>query len=231
MPRPPRIDLPGWPVHVTQRGVNRCAIFLDDEDRSHYLRLFRDACIRWSVAVYAYVLMDNHVHLLLGTTGRGDLSSSMHCLGHTYVQAFNGRHGRVGTLWQGRFKGCLVGSENYLLAVMRYIELNPLRAAMVGRIDAYRWSSADAHLGLRSDPLVTPHALYLGMAKTPANRQAIWREWLRAGTSDDDLLAIRRHLARESPLGDERFQAMVEAALNRPVACLPRGRPRGSKRE
>jgi putative transposase len=98
---PLRIDLPGWPMHVPQRGVNRCAIFLDDADRQHYLRLLREACVARSIALHAYVLMDNHVHLLLTTLREGDLSWAMHAVGQRYVQAFNLRHRRVGTLWQG----------------------------------------------------------------------------------------------------------------------------------
>jgi putative transposase len=226
MPRPPRLDLPGWPMHVTQRGVNRCAIFLDDTDRAAYLRLLRRACLAHGVEVHAYVLMDNHVHLLVRSQRRGDLSLAMHALGHLYVQDFNARHDRVGTLWQGRFRACVVDSGDYLFKVMRYIELNPVRAAMCASAEGHRWSSVQAHLGNRGDATVTFHPRYLALGTSPAKRQATWREWLREGVSDEDLHAIRRHLDRGAALGDERFQAMVARTLNRPVACRPRGRPR-----
>jgi putative transposase len=225
MARPLRIDLPGWPMHVTQRGVNRCAIFLDDDDRHHYLRLLREACRVHAVALHAYVLMDNHVHLLLTTRRAGDRCRAMHSVGQRYVQAFNLRHRRVGTLWQGRFKACVVDTDTYLLTVMRYIELNPVRAAMVVSPEAHPWSSARAHLGLRGDPLLDEHAMYLALGTTPAARHAAWRSWLAHGVDEDALNAIRRHLTREAALGDERFRAMVEKTLNRAVRCLPRGRP------
>ena len=229
MPRPPRFDLPGCPTHVTQRGVNRCAIFVDDDDRRYYLRLLRDACHRHSVSVHAYVLMDNHVHLLLGTTRAGDLSRAMHRVGHSYVQTFNVRHGRSGTLWQGRFKASIVDTDDYLFAVMRYIELNPVRAAMVARPEDYRWSSVHAHLGCRGDGLLSIHERYVALGRTPEERQDAWRDWLASGIDAGDLATIRRHLTRESALGTPGFQQSVERALNRSAACLSRGRPR--KRE
>ena len=225
MARRPRLDLPGLPVHVTQRGVNRCAIFLDDIDRLHYLRLLRSTCARLPLALHAYVLMDNHVHLLLTTSRPGDLSSAMHGIGHKYVQWFNWRHERIGTLWQGRFKACVVDSDAYLLEVIRYIELNPVRAAMVLCAQDYPWSSVHVHLGRRSDPAITNHDVFEATGSTPRERADRWTDWLRAGVSDDDLVDIRRHMQRESALGDARFQAMVEQAVNRPVACRPRGRP------
>ena len=226
MPRPPRFDLPGCPTHVTQRGVNRCAIFLDDDDRRYYLRVLRDACHHCSVAVHAYVLMDNHVHLLLGTIRAGDLSRAMHRVGHSYVQSFNARHGRSGTLWQGRFKASIVETDDYLFAVMRYIELNPVRAAMVARPEDHPWSSVHVHLGCRGDGVVSIHERYAALGRTPAERQGAWRKWLASGIDAVELASIRRHLQRESALGNPRFQQMVERTLNRPVACLPRGRPR-----
>ncbi len=209
MPRQPRLELPGIPMHVTQRGVNRCAIFLDDDDRRHYLGLLRDACQRYSVAVHAYVLMDNHVHLLLGTIRVGDLSRAMHRVGHSYVQSFNARHGRSGTLWQGRFKASVVDTDDYLVAVMRYIELNPVRAAMVARPEDHAWSSVHAHLGCRGDGLVSIHERYAALGRTPVERQAAWREWLTSGIDAVELASIRRHLARESALGNPRFQQRV----------------------
>jgi putative transposase len=149
----------------------------------------------------------------------------MHSVGHLYVQYFNARHGRVGTLWQGRFKACAVDTDDYLLKVMRYIELNPVRAAMCASAEGHRWSSVHAHLGLRGDATVTFHPLYLESGPTAAARHAAWREWLSLGIAQEDLDSIRRHLGRASALGNDRFQEMVEKTLNRPVACRPRGRP------
>ena len=124
------------------------------------------------------------------------------------------------------FKASIVDTDDYLFAVMRYIELNPVRAAMVARPEDHRWSSVHAHLGCRGDGIVTLHERYAALGRTPDERQAAWRDWLALGVAADELASIRRHLARESALGHPRFQQMVERTLNRPVACLPRGRPR-----
>ena len=229
MPRQPRLELPGVPLHVTQRGVNRCAIFLDDADRHHYRRLLREACQREDVAIHAFVLMDNHVHLLLGAAVAGRISSALRRAGQMYVQAFNHRHRRTGTLWQGRFKSSLVDSDAYLLRVMRYIELNPLRAAMVERPEDFRWSSVHTHLGTASDPLITLHPGYLALGASAPERAAAYRQWLHAPLDEDELTRIRAYMRQEKALGDPRFQAMVAKALNRPVELRASGRPRGAK--
>jgi len=226
MPRQARIEVPGIPVHVTQRGVNRCAIFVDDQDRHHYRSLLRDACRDHAVQVHAYVLMDNHVHLLLYSEQPGAVTRVMRAIGQTYVQAFNQRHGRSGTLWQGRYKSSLVDSEAYALQVMRYIELNPVRAAMVEAPEAHRWSSAHQHLGLQHDALVTLHPLYLAMGDTPDARADAYRLWLTATLDEDELVPIRSHMAQEKALGHPCFQAMLVKTLNRPVNLKPRGRPK-----
>lgn len=226
MPRLPRFEIPGVPVHVTQRGVNRCAIFLDNDDRRRYRRVLRDACRRYEVAIHAYVLMDNHVHLLIGARRTGCISQALRLAGQSYVQTFNLRHDRVGTLWQGRFKSCLVDSQGYALRVMRYIELNPVRAAMVGRPDEHPWSSVRTHLGQTHDPMITLHPAYLALAADPASRASAYRAWLHAPIDPDEVARIRNYIAQEKALGDRRFQSMVAKALDRPADLRPRGRPR-----
>lgn len=226
MPRLPRLEVSGVPLHVTQRGVNRGAIFLDDQDRYHFRRLLRDACRKHAIQLHAFVLMDNHFHLLLTPPQPGALSQAMRSVGQNYVQAFNGRHARCGTLWQGRFKSCLVETERYLLTVIRYIELNPVRAAMTASPQDYRWSSVHTHLGLASDPLITLHPIYLALGSTPDERSRAYRMWLQEGIADDDLVRIRQHVNQERALGDERFRHMVEKTLGRPATCRPRGRPK-----
>lgn len=225
MPRRARLILPHVPLHITQRGVNRAAIFIDDEDRHHYRQLLREACVENDIAVHAFVLMDNHVHLLLTPSQPQALAVAMRAVGQSYVQFFNYRHGRTGTLWQGRFKSCLVDSDRYALMVCRYIELNPVRAAMVALPEEYRWSSVHTHLGEARDPLITPHPTYLALGATREERAAEYGRWLRAGIEDEEISAIRNYIAQERAFGCMRFQVMVEKALGRPVDCRNRGRP------
>ena len=226
MPRLPRLELPGMPLHVTQRGINKGAIFLDAEDRYHFRRLLRRALRDHGIALHAFVLMDNHFHLLLTPDAVGTLSRAMGWVGQSYVQAFNLRHKRCGALWQGRFKSCLVQSERYLLTVMRYIELNPVRAAMVNTPEDYRWSSVHTHLARACDPLITPHPLYLAMGHDQTERVLAYKQWLDAGIAPEDLQHLRAYASQERALGDERFQRMVETTLGRSATYRPRGRPR-----
>lgn len=225
MPRRPRLELPGVPMHIVQRGVNRAAVFIDDDDRAHYLGLLRHEMRRACIAVHAYVLMGNHVHLLATAQATGTLSQAMRRHGQSYVQAFNRRHRRTGTLWEGRFKSCLVDSDRYLLTVYRYIELNPVRAAIVDAPESHRWSSVHANLGLRLDPLVTPHPVFVGLGADPRARGAAYRTWLYEPIDPEEQQAIRAHLAQERALGEPRFQAMVEKTLNRPACVRRPGRP------
>lgn len=231
MSRRPRLEISNIPLHVTQRGVNRGAIFLDDDDRRHFMHLLRLAARENALAIHAYVLMGNHFHLLLSSARPGALSRAMRSLGLCYVQAFNHKYHRSGTLWQGRFKSCLVDSERYVLAVYRYIELNPVRAALTISPETYAWSSVHANLGLCADDIVTPHACYLDLHHDPFERAAAYRTWLHEGTDDDNLRRIRVHMEQERALGSPRFQAMAEATLGRPVQVRARGRPRRRNRE
>lgn len=225
MPRRPRLELPGIPLHVVQRGVNRAAVFVDDDDRGHYRALLHDHFNRQQVALHAYVLMGNHIHLLASAGAAGAISRALRNLGQCYVQAFNRRHGRTGTLWEGRFKSSLVDTQAYLLTVYRYIELNPVRAAMAAWPEDYRWSSARANLGLRHEPLVTPHPAFSAFVATASKDSTPYRDWLHAPIDTAQTEAIRMHIQQERALGQPRFQAMVAKALNRPVAVRPRGRP------
>src|SRR5262249_39743315 len=155
-----RVDIAGYPHHVIQRGNNRQAIFVDVADYKRYLQLLQEACATYPAALHAYVLMPNHVHLLLTPEKAGELSRLMQALGRRYVRWFNDRHRRTGTLWEGRFRSTVVESERYLLACMRYIELNPIRASLASDPVEYRWSSYAHHVGQVVDPLITDHPLF-----------------------------------------------------------------------
>lgn len=224
--RRPRLELPGIPQHITHRGVNRGATFIDEEDFAAYLQALELTSREQGVAVHGYVLMTNHVHLLVSAQAAGAVSRMMQALGRRYVRPFNARHGRTGTLWEGRYRSCLVDGDRYLLACLRYIELNPLRAAMVADPWTYRWSSVHAHLGIRTDARLTPHAGYLGLGRTASERASAYRCLLMDRLSNEVLADIRSHMRQERALGSPAFQSMVERALNRPVGVRPQGRPR-----
>ncbi|WP_338024607.1 transposase [Arenimonas caeni] len=217
------------PHHVVHRGNNRAAIFFDDTDRHRFRSLLRSAFASRQVGLHAYVLMDNHVHLLATPAERTSLAKAMHSLAQRYCQYFNLRHGRTGSLWEGRFKSFLVDKDRYLLAVCRYIELNPVRAGLAGRAEEYLWSSVHANLGNIRDPLITPHDALGLLGTSPEARRARYADWLDRGITARELAAIRRYSAQERALGSPRFQAMVERSLGRPAATRNRGRPAKEK--
>lgn len=218
--------MPGIPLHITHRGVNRGATFIDDEDCAAYLQALEQTAQEQGVAIHGYVLMTNHVHLLVSASAAGAVSRMMQALGRRYVRRFNTRYGRTGTLWEGRYKSCLVDSDRYLLACLRYIELNPVRARMVERPWDYRWSSVHGHLGLREDRRVSPHPVYLALGRDTGQRAERYRCLLMEALSDDVLADIRVHLQQERALGSPAFCAMVEKVLQRPAEVRPQGRPR-----
>lgn len=225
MPRRPRLVLAGIPMHITQRGVNRAATFVDDEDRVGYRELLAEVMDFHGLPVHAYALMGNHVHLLITPHDSSGLGQAMRLLNQRYVGGFNRRHGRTGTLWEGRFRSCLVSRDRYLLTLYRYIDLNPVRAAVVASAEEYPWSSARANLGLVIESFLTPHETYLALHEDGAARGRAYREWLDEDLDEDEISRIRAQMQQERALGDPRFQAMVAKTLNRPVTVRPRGRP------
>lgn len=228
MARLPRLVLPGLPHHVIHRGHNRQPVFLQDGDRRAWKDSLADALERTRVKLHAYVLMDNHVHLLLTPVEAPDLSKAMQFLGRRYVGGFNAVHGRSGTLWEGRFRAAPVETERYLLACMRYIELNPVRAGIVARAEDHPWSSAAHHLGLRIDPLVSDHALYWDLGNTPFDRQSRYRALLEAPGSGAEQAQITESALKGWALGSPEFKAAWESRSPRALAPRPRGRPRRS---
>jgi len=226
MPRRRRIDLPGIPQHIVQRGNNRGVCFFSDEDRRAYLDRLAHHAGRLDVAVHAYVLMTNHVHLLATSRRHGGVSTLMQDHGRDYVRLVNAAYRRTGTLWEGRFHACLIDSERYLFACMRYIELNPVRAGMVCDPSEYCWSSYVANaLGL-SDSLVTAHETYRVLGASAQERSAAYRALFASALDPDDEQALRVHTRQRAAWGSERFQREIAAALGRPVAANPPGRPR-----
>ncbi|MBY6282401.1 transposase [Stenotrophomonas maltophilia] len=226
MPRQARLMLAGQAYHVIQRGVNKGAIFVDDIDRQLFLHLLHSAFLKHHVALHAYVLMGNHVHLLATPSTQQGLAGAMRMQGNNYVQAFNQRHGRSGPLWQGRFHSSMIDSDAYLLSVYRYIERNPVRAGIVVSAEDHPWSSVHGNLQRRDDPMLTPHPAFKALAATARKRATLYAEFLRDVNASADVPAIRNHSARQSPMGDAAFLRMVEQTLGRPVVMRRRGRPR-----
>ena len=226
MARFPRFDLVGVPQHVIQRGNNRLPCFLDDEDRHCYLRCLHDALMRFECELHAYALMSNHVHLLLTPGAVGAVSRLMHTFSRNYVGLFNSRHGRTGTLWEGRYKACLVDSEHYALACHRYIELNPVRARMVEDPSAYRWSSYPANALGQTNALLTPHAAYLALGDDTTARARAYRALCELALPKETVDEIRLYIRQQRALGTDWFQAQVEAKAHRFAGVRPAHRPR-----
>jgi putative transposase len=226
MPRRPRIDAPGLPQHIVQRGIDRQACFFTDRDRVQYLADLREIALKLGCAIHAYVLMTNHVHLLATPRAAGDVGRMMQALGRRYVRAVNDRYGRTGSLWEGRFKASLVESEGYLLACQRYIERNPVRAALVADPGEYAWSSYRANALGAPDPLLSSHPAYEALARDPAERCDAWRRMVAADGVPGEVDAIRFHLQRQQALGTDRFQQQVGAMLGRRAGPGRPGRPR-----
>lgn len=226
MARRPRLDLPGLPLHVIQRGNNRLPSFFHDEDYIAYREALQTAAESSGVAIHAYVLMTNHVHLLVTGATHGAVSQMMQALGRRYVRYINGVYRRSGTLWEGRFKSSLIDTERYLLTCYRYIEFNPLRARMVASAEDYRWSSYRHNALGQTDILIRPHDVYDALGQTRDERAAAYRELCRATISTEEIASIRAHIEQERALGDPRFQNEIEAALARCVRVRGPGRPR-----
>lgn len=226
MPRRPRIHLPDLPIHLVQRGHNRDACFFADEDFLAYRDWLGEALKKTGCTLHAYVLMTNHVHLLLTPPSSQAVSQLVMSLGRRYVQYINKTYKRTGTLWDSRYKSSLVHADEYLLLCQRYIELNPVRAGMVEDPAQYRWSSYRANGLGQADELLTPHAVYLALDQDDEKRQAAYRTLFRPELEHEALTDIRLALNQGQPLGCGRFLDQVERMLGRRCEVRPRGRPR-----
>ena len=231
MTRLSRVSPAGVPVHVIQRGNNRQDCFVSDEDYGAYLNWLKEYSLRYRVDIHAWVMMTNHVHLLCTPRFEGGLSSMMQGLGRRYVQYFNLKYGRSGTLWEGRFKSCLIQEEGYLLEVYKYIELNPVRAEMVADPGDYRWSSYQVNgLGKASD-LCTPHQEYLSLGKKLKERRKNYRELFVQYVDEEILEEIRSNTHKGMAVGNDRFKEEIEALTGRRLKSQKRGRPVGWRKE
>jgi REP-associated tyrosine transposase len=206
MPRLPRLYAPGCAHHIIQRGHNRSTCFFEDADRYFYLEALRDASRDHQVAIHAYVLMSNHVHLLVTPHSEESCGRMMQSVGRRYVPFVNTRYERSGTLWEGRYKSTLVDTDTYLFTVSRYIELNPVRAGMVVSPQEYHWSSYWANALGGCDTLVTPHELYLKLGQDPLQRQRNYRSLFDRGEDPELLDSLREATNKGAAFGTEEFR-------------------------
>ncbi len=225
MPRKPRFYLAGVAVHVVQRGHSREPVFYEESDYQAYLYWLLEALERYECNLHAYVLMTNHIHLLVTPRKDDGISRMMQYVGRYYVPFINSKYGTSGSIWEGRYKSSLVHEDEYLLACMRYIELNPVRAQMVKHPRNYRWSSYRANAEGKSDELLTPHTLFSQLGRTTAARKDAYRELFKTQIDDEVLSDIRASWQTGTPLGNDRFKERVERKLQCKVGQPRRGRP------
>jgi len=230
MPRRPRLALPNVPLHIIQRGHNRQDCFFADEDYRFYLHWLAEHAVKTGCQVHAYVLMTNHVHLLISAPTAEASGALMKAQGQRYVQYVNRAYRRSGTLWEGRYRSCPTQDETYLLACQRYIELNPVRAGMVAHPAEYRWSSYRANAQGEADALVTPHALFKALGPNDETRRAAYRELFRNALEPGLVDEIRRATNGNFALGNERFAAEVSSTLGMRATPGKGGRPRKENR-
>jgi putative transposase len=229
MARLPRFILPGYPQHIIVRGNNREPVFASADDYRYYLEKLVNGASKHECHIHAYVLMTNHIHLLITPMKAESISKLMQYIGRYYVQYFNHEYQRTGTLWEGRYKATLIDSESYLLTCQRYIEHNPVRAGMVTEPSAYPWSSYFANAEGGDDPAVTPHALYLSLGGDNVARQQAYRELFKLRLSDKTLDQIREATNKSWVLGQAVFQEKVAGLLNRRLKAKAKGGDRRSK--
>ena len=226
MPRRPRISLSGIPHHIIQRGNNSSACFYSNADYQCYLDWLAAYAEKYHCRIHAYVLMTNHVHLLVTPATTQGVSHLMKRLGQRYVQYINRTYQRSGTLWEGRFRSCLVNEEHYLLGCYRYIELNPVRAGMVAHPAAYRWCSYRANAQGEHIEWLEAHPLYHALGHTPAARQMAYRELFKDQLASGLVDQIRHATNGNYALGSDQFRQAAAAVLGRRVSPGLPGRPR-----
>ena len=226
MARLPRLTVPSYPHHIIQRGNNRQPTFFAEKDYHVFLDCLREAKRKCHTRLYAYVLMTNHVHLLLEPEQDGDLGRFMQSVGRRYVRYVNATHNRSGTLWEGRFRSAVVSRDEYLIVCSRYIELNPVRAGMASHPAEYRWSSYRHRALGHPDDLVDDDPWYQSLGSSAEVRRKRYREWIEALVADEEWAEIRRATQQGRVLGREEFQEQIGRRARRQVMGETRGRPR-----
>ena len=225
MARLKRLTIPDHPYHILQRGNNGQSIFAGPTDRQLLLNLLAEGAHQYRVAVHAYVLLDNHFHLLATPNSNESLSKMMQSVGRRYVRLFNNAQHRTGTLWEGRFRSSLLQADRYLLPCMAYIDLNPVRRGLVNDPQEYHWSSHAHYAGLRNDTIVTAPGLFWTLGNTPFERESNYRSFVNRGLPTDLQSRIAHAVVSGWPLGDGEFLGQLQAGTQRRLSMAKPGRP------
>jgi putative transposase len=226
MPRRARICLPGYPQHIVQRGHNRAPCFSETRDYELYLGLLGELRLEFACSVHAFVLMPNHVHLLLTSDAPGNVSELIRRLNLRFVQARNRWYRRTGSAWQGRFWSSVVEGGSYLLNCHRYIELNPVRAGIVANPEQYPWSSHRFNALGEASLVVDEHPQLLSVDADPGRRRAAYRALFSEDVPAAEIEAIRAALRSSLPYGSDPFVSALESTLGRRMRNGRPGRPR-----
>lgn len=225
MARLSRLVIPNQPHHIIQQGNNQQSIFCDTADYLIFINWLREASRQFKVAIHAYVLMANHLHILASPSDMDGMSKMMQWIGRHYVPYFNQKYSRSGTLWQGRFKATVIDPESYFMMCCIYIESNPVRVGLVGLPGDYPWSSYQHHIGLKVDPLITDHSLYWALGNTPFQREAAYKNLAYEGVNETEVAALTAATLKGWALGSDAFVVSLEKLTQRRVRRIKRGRP------
>ncbi|OSZ62858.1 transposase [Hydrogenophaga sp. IBVHS2] len=226
MARQPRLTLPGEPHHVVLRGNDRQAIVRDDADREHLMQAIFQHARNQRVAVHAWVIVDNHFHLLATPDTEDGVPRLMQALGRSHVRHFNDRHRRTGTLWEGRYRSTLVQPDHHLLDCMVYLDLHPVRLGLATEPGAYPWSSHGHYAGLGVQRQVAPPAVYWGLGNTPFAREAAYATAVRTGVGSLREAALVDAVLHGWAWGDEAHLAELQRRTGRRLSRGKPGRPR-----
>ena len=224
MARPHRYCPAGLPVHIIQRGNNRNLCFFEKADNVFFMYLLKEYSKRHRVSVHAWVLMSNHFHLLVTPEFDFSISKTMQDIGREYVRFINRKYERTGTLWEGRFRSCLVESETYLLTCQRYIELNPVRAGMVKDPGDYWWSSYHSSALGKPSSIWHPHDLYLSLGSGEVSRCWAYRELFQHELESVVIDEIRFATNKGLVFGSDHYKDQIEKRSFQPARLLKRGR-------
>jgi len=225
MARLPRLVVPHQPHNIIQRGIDHQSIFRDSEDYASFLGWLRDAAKKFRVAIHAYVLLPEHLHLLATPSDEVGLGRMMQWVGRQYVPYFNNKYKRSGTLWQGRYKATVIDAEKYFISCSRYIEVHPVRAGLVTSAVEYAWSSYAHHVGAKQDPLITDHAIYWALGNTPFDREAAYSNLAEQALTSKEVDELSEATRKGWALGSDQFKGRLEKRVNRRVSPAKRGRP------